>query len=85
MTLSGSSIPSDVTLSAESIKTLISNGRLFSIEGLDLYLIAGSQFRSFAEAVGRLRESMSEVGYRVDRVAGPSGGKREVLVAQKQP
>ena len=57
MTLSGSSIPSEQTLSSELIESLRCDGRLFDVEGLDLYLIRGDQFSAVAEAVGRLRES----------------------------
>ena len=57
MTLSGSSIPSEQTLSSELIESLRCDGRLFDVEGLDLYLIRGHQFPAVAEAVGRLRES----------------------------
>ena len=57
MTLSGSSIPSEQTLSSELIDSLRCDGRLFDVEGLDLYLIRGDQFPAVAEAVGRLRES----------------------------
>ncbi|MED5384760.1 MAG: GNAT family N-acyltransferase [Cyanobacteriota bacterium] len=57
MTLSGSSIPSEQTLSSELIESLRCDGRLFDVEGLDLYLIRGDQFPAVAEAVGRLRES----------------------------
>ena len=57
MTLSGSSIPSEQTLSSELIESLRCDGQLFDVEGLDLYLIRGDQFPAVAEAVGRLRES----------------------------
>ncbi|WP_028952789.1 GNAT family N-acyltransferase [Synechococcus sp. CC9616] len=57
MTLSGSSIPSEQTLSIELIESFRRSGRLFDVEGLDLYLIRGDQFPAVAEPVGRLRES----------------------------
>ena len=49
MTLSGLSIPAAM---AEA-----SSSRLLSIDGLDLHLLAGSDFTSVADAVGLLRES----------------------------
>ena len=57
MTLSGSSIASEQTLPLDLIESFQQNGRLFEVEGLDLYLIKGAQFAAVAEAVGRLRES----------------------------
>ena len=44
MTLSGSSIASEQTLPLDLIESLQQNGRLFEVEGLDLYLIKGAQF-----------------------------------------
>ena len=57
MTLSGSSIPKEEVLPATLIESLLKSCRLFSLEGLDLYLLAGSNFHRVADAVGRLRES----------------------------
>ena len=57
MTLPGSSIPQEVALPADVIATHLGPGRLFSIEGLDLYLLPGDRFDPVATAVGQLRES----------------------------
>ena len=57
MTLRGSSIPKEEVLPATLIETLRQSGRLFSLEGLDLYLLAGHDFHRVDDAVGRLRES----------------------------
>ena len=50
-------MPSEQTLPLDLIESLQQDGRLFDVEGLDLYLIKGAQFPAVADAVGRLRES----------------------------
>ena len=50
MTLSGSSIPSEQTLSSELIESLRCDGRLFDVEGLDLYLTGEAEEWTKAQA-----------------------------------
>ncbi|MAR06597.1 MAG: GNAT family N-acetyltransferase [Cyanobium sp. NAT70] len=57
MTLPGSSIPQEVALPAALVEAKLSGGRLFSIEGLELFLLPGRDFAAVDDAVGRLREA----------------------------